>query len=247
MKYPEAATLRRRWTAETLAALQTQVVEQSRIVKGPHRFESDWADTDEGRTDLRGLAVGREGIQFRFLSLSQVDFQHAKGRLSFFECELVDCRFDAVSLSAQPHFDRGFERCSFRDASVRGLALGRHLVDCDFTGADARKLRSLPNTRFERCVFDSVDLSGAEFADTTFVDCSFVDAEFSATSSLTRCTLIGTTIVPGPARLTGVTIDGQVVSDQWTGETEASAAFDSYAKRYAAASDADDWPLEPDS
>lgn len=247
MKYPEAAALRRRWTAESLGDLQTQVLEQSRIVKGPHRFHTEWADSDEGRTDLRGITVGRDGLQFRFVSLAHVDFQYAKGRLSFFECELSDCRFDAVSLSVQPHFDRRFERCSFRDASIRGLALGRQVVDCDFTGADARKLRSLPNTRFDRCVFDGVDLSGAEFSDATFADCTFVDATFSAASSFTRCTFVGTTIDHGPARLTGLTVDGQAVADQWTGEAEAEAAFENYAKRYAAAGDVGDLPLEPES
>ncbi|WP_374700868.1 pentapeptide repeat-containing protein [Rhodococcus globerulus] len=45
--------------------------------------------------------------------------------------------------------------------------------DCDFTRAKAHKLRSVPNTVFDRCTFDDSDLAGAQFSDTSFVECTF--------------------------------------------------------------------------
>ncbi|UOQ57805.1 hypothetical protein MUN78_02920 [Leucobacter allii] len=97
-------------------------MDQARIVKGRHRFETDWTTTDEGLLDLRGVKSGRDGFQFRFITLSRADFRRARGRLKFFESELSDCLFDSVSLTGQPRFDRGFVRCSFRGASLKGLS-----------------------------------------------------------------------------------------------------------------------------
>ncbi|TDP91711.1 uncharacterized protein YjbI with pentapeptide repeats [Leucobacter luti] len=250
MTMPGAAELSRRWTPDRLAALHEQILEQARIVKGPHRFETEWATTDEGRLDLRGVKAGRDGMQFRYVTLSRVDFRHARGRLMFFESELSDCLFDSVSLSRQPRFDRSLVRCSFRAASMQGLAIGTRVTECDFTGADLRKLSSLPNTRFERCRFDNADLRGAEFSDTTFADCTFVDAALSASTSFTRCTFVNTPITFGLARVTGSRRDGEALPDQWDGEEQADAARDAYVQRYAraaAAGRADDLPLEPEA
>lgn len=249
MKDPSTASLRRRWTPARLAALREQILTQSRIVKGPHRLATDWPESDDGRLDLRGLPSGREGLQFRYLTLSHVDFRHARGRLVFFESELSNCLFDSVSLSGQPRFDRGFERCSYRDASLGGLAIGTRVDDCDFTGADLHKVKSLPNTRFERCRFDAADLGGAEFVDTTFVDCTFVGANFSASTSFTRCAFLNAPVVFGFARVTRSTRDGTALPDQWEGEEEWTATLETYAKRYfaaAAAGNADDLPLDPE-
>ena len=223
------------------------MLEQARVVKGSHRLETDWTTTDEGRLDLRGVKAGRDGLQFRFITLSQVDFRHARGRLMFFESELADCLFDFVSLTGQPRFDRGFERCSFRGASLKGLAIGTRITECDFTGSDLRKLSSLPNTRFDRCQFEAADLSGAAFSDTTFTDCTFVDATLSAGTSFTRCTFVNTSVAFGLARVTRSRRDGEPLPDQWDGEEQADAARDAYAQRYAraaAAGRADDLPLD---
>ncbi|WAA64841.1 pentapeptide repeat-containing protein [Microbacterium oxydans] len=250
MKAPGNAALSRRWTPDRLAALQEQILQQARIVKGPHRFDTEWPETDEGRLDLRGVKAGREGLQFRFLTLSRADFRHARGRLMFFESELSDCLFDSASLTGQPRFDRSFVRCSFRAASLKGLAIGPQVTDCDFTGADLRTLRSLPNTRFERCLFDGADLSGADFSDTTFTDCTFVDATFSASTTFTRCTFVNTSIAFGPARVTRSRREGEPLPDQWDGEERADAARAAYAQRYAraaAAGRADDLPLDPEA
>lgn len=230
--------------------LQEQMLEQARVVKGPHRFETDWATTDEGRLDLRGVKAGRDGLQFRYVTLSRVDFRHARGRLMFFESELTDCLFDSVSLTGPPRFDRRFERCSFWGASLQGLAIGTRITECDFTGADLRKLSSLPNTRFERCQFEAADLSGAEFSDTTFADCTFVDAALSASTSFTRCTFANTPITFGLARVARSRRDGEPMPDQWDGEEHVDAARDAYVQRYAraaAAGRADDLPLEPEA
>lgn len=224
MNAPGVAALSRRWTPDRLTALREQILEQARIVKGPHRFDTDWATTDDGLLDLRGVKAGRDGLQFRFLTLSRVDFRHARGRLLFFESELSDCLFDSASLTGQPRFDRSFVRCSFRDATLKGLAIGTRVTECDFTGADLRSLGSLPNTRFEGCQFDATDLSGAAFSDTTFTDCTFVDAAFSADTSFTRCTFVNTPVAFGFARVTRSRRDGDPLPDQWDGEDQADAA-----------------------
>lgn len=249
MRAPGTAELSRRWTPERLGALQEQILRQARIVKGPHRFDTDWPETNEGRVDLRGVKSGREGLQFRFITLSGADFGHARGRLMFFESELSDCLFDSASLSGQPRFDRSFVRCSFRAASLKGLSIGSQVTECDFTGADLRRSRSLPNTRFDRCTFDGTDLSGADFSDATFTDCTFVDARFSASTSFVRCTFLSTPVTFGLARVSRSRREGEPLPDQWDGEQDADAARDSFAQRYAraaAAGRADDLPLEPD-
>lgn len=250
MRAPGTAELSRRWTPDRLAALQEQILQQARIVKGPHRFDTDWTQTDEGRLDLRGVKAGREGLQFRFLTVSGADFRHARGRLMFFESELSDCLFDSASLTGQPRFDRRFVRCGFRAASLRGLAIGTQVTECDFTGADLRALRSLPNTRFERCLFDGADLSGADFSDATFEDCSFAGARLSASTSFTRCAFVNTSVAFGPARVTRSRREGEPLPDRWDGEEHADAARAAYAQRYAraaAAGRADDLPLDPEA
>lgn len=250
MNAPGAAALSRRWTPGRLTALREQILEQARIVKGPHRFDTDWATTDDGLLDLRGVKAGRDGLQFRFLTLSRVDFRHARGRLLFFESELSDCLFDSASLTGQPRFDRSFVRCSFRDASLKGLAIGTRVAECDFTGADLRSLGSLPNTRFEGCRFDATDLSGAAFSDTTFTDCTFVDAAFSADTSFTRCTFVNTSVPFGLARVSRSRRGGDPLPDQWDGAERAEAAREAYAHRYARAADAgraDDLPLDAEA
>lgn len=249
MKAPGDAELSRRWTPDRLAVLQEQILEQARILKGPHRFDTDWPATDEGLLDLRGVKAGREGLQFRFVTLSRVDFRRARGRLMFFESELSECLFDSVSLTGQPRFDRSFVRCSFRAASLKGLAIGTQITECDFSGANLRTVRSLPNARFERCIFDGADLSGADFSDATFTDCTFVDATFSAGTSFTRCTFLNTPVAFGLARVTRSHREGEPLPDQWDGEDHADAAREAYAQRYARAADAgraDDLPLDPE-
>jgi hypothetical protein len=250
VKAPGIAELSRRWTPDRLAVLQEQVLEQARIVKGPHRLDTDWPETDEGRLDLRGVKSGRDGLQFRFITLSRADFRRARGRLMFFESELSDCLFDSVALSGQPRFDRSFVRCSFRDASLKGLAIGTQITECDFTGANLHTLRSLPNTRFERCIFGGADLSGADFSDTTFTDCTFVDATFSAGTSFNRCAFTNTPVAFGLARVTRSRRSGEPLPDQWGGEEHADHAREVYAQRYAraaAAGRADDLPLDPEA
>lgn len=245
-----AAGLSRRWTPDRVAALREQILEQSRIVKGPHRFDTEWATTDDGLLDLRGVKAGRDGLQFRYLTLSRVDFRHARGRLLFFESELSDCLFDSVSLTGQPRFDRSFVRCSFRDASLKGLAIGTRVAECDFTGADLRSLRSLPNTRFEGCRLDAADLIGAAFSDTTFTDCTFADAAFSADTSFTRCAFVNTPVAFGLARVSRSRREGDPPPDQWDGAEQADAAREAYAHRYARAADAgraDDLPLDAEA
>ncbi|MFD1813508.1 pentapeptide repeat-containing protein [Rhodococcus gannanensis] len=242
-------TLRRRWSDSDVDDLRGQLLAQSRIVTPPHTVAARWPQTDDGLVDLRGLTVGDGGLDIRFVTLHNVDLSFARGAISAFESDLFDCRFDSVALTRQPRVNRRVERCTFRDATLSRLAVGPTVVDCDFTGATARRLRSVPNTRFERCVFDGADLSGAEFRDASFVDCMFRDARFSATTTFERCAFTRTDIEFGMSRVMRTTIDGVATADRWDGETDAEAALDRYVARYArgvTAGDSATMPLDPE-
>ncbi|MFE5877827.1 pentapeptide repeat-containing protein [Rhodococcus sp. NPDC056506] len=238
MKRTDISVLRRRWSDEDVEKLQAELLDQSRIVKPPHALTSPWTETADGLVDLRGLAAGSGGIDIRFLTLERIDLSFVKGALSVFESELFDCRFDFAMLTGQPRINRRFERCSFRGATLSRLALGPQIVDCDFTGAKALRLRSVPNTVFERCTFDGADLTGAQFSDTSFVDCTFGAARFSPSSSFLRCSFTRTVVEFSTARVSRTTSDGLEVPDQWAGEADATVALEQYAARYAQTIDA---------
>ena len=181
--------------------------------------------------------------------MERIDLSFARGSISVFESELFDCRFDFVALTGQPRFNRRFERCSFRGATLSRLALGPRVVDCDFTGAKARGLRSVPNTVFERCAFDDTDLTGAQFADTSFVECTFGGARFSAATSFVRCSFTRTAVEFSEAQVSRTTCDGTAIPDQWEGEADSAVALERYAGRYARAlgvGDTEGMALDPE-
>ena len=242
-------SLRRRWSDEGVDNLRAQLLDQSRIVKPPHTLVSPWAETDDGLIDVRGLTAGSAGLDIRYLTLERIDLSFARGAISVFESELFDCRFDFVALTGQPRFNRRFERCSFRGATLSRLALGPRVVDCDFTGAKARGLRSVPNTVFERCAFDDTDLTGAQFADTSFVECTFGGARFSAATSFVRCSFTRTAVEFSEAQVSRTTCDGNAIPDQWEGEADSAVALERYAGRYARAlgvGDTEGMALDPE-
>lgn len=229
----QVARWRRRWTPERLADLRAQVAAQARDVRGPHRLETDWSAAD-GFLDLRGLGAGREPVRLSFLTLSRVDLSHARGAVSLYRCVIEDGRFDHAALATGTRLGRRLERCSFRAARLRGVTLGTEVVGCDFTGADARRLICEPNTRFEDCTFEGVDLSDAALADATFVRCSFAGAVLGPGTSFSRCTFVDTDLDPGPARLTRCRRDGADLPDRWDGAADAEADLQRFAARYAA-------------
>ncbi|EME22020.1 pentapeptide repeat-containing protein [Rhodococcus triatomae] len=242
-------TLRRRWTDADVEDLRDQLIRQSRVVRPPHTLHTRWPDTDDGSVDLRGIDAGDRGLDIRYVTVQRLDLRFARGPVSVYESELFDCRFDSVVLTRQPTFTRRLERCTFQDATLTRLALGPAVVDCDFTGAKARRLRSVPNTVFERCTFDATDLSGAEFRDTSFVDCTMRDTRFSAATTFERCSFTRTDMEFGASRVTRTTSDGDATPDRWDGRSDAEAALDRYAVRYAravAAGNADTVPLDPE-
>jgi uncharacterized protein YjbI with pentapeptide repeats len=249
VKPAKIAALRRRWTGDDSDHLRQQLLDQARIVKGPHTLRSRWPETGDGLVDLRGIAPGTAGLAIRYLTLERLDMSFARGAISVFESELFDCRFDSVTLTGQPRFNRRFERCSFRDAKLSGLSLGPRLLDCDFTAAKATKLRSVPNTQLERCAFDDADLAGAVFSDTSFVDCSFDNTRLSASTVFRRCSFVRTDVDFSAAQVSRSTRDGSALPDRWEGEAQANTAMDRYLKRYAravASGTEDDMPLEPE-
>lgn len=140
-----------------------------------------------------------------------------------------------MTLTGQPHLGRLLERCSFRDAKLSRASIGPKVIDVDFTGIKAARLRSVPNSVFERCAFDGADLSGAQFDGAKFIDCTFEGAVFSASTTFTRCEFVRTPVAVSPTRVTRCVSDGAVLPDQWDGETEADAALERYANKYARA------------
>jgi len=235
VKKSEITALRRRWADEDVENLRAQLVVQSRIVRPPHTLTSRWAETDDGFVDLRGLVVGSDGLDIRFLALERVDLSYVRGALTAFEAEMFNCRFDFAALTSQQRLNRRFERCSFRGVTASRLTIGPKVVDCDFTGMKAHRLRSVPNTLFERCAFDDSDLAGAEFADTAFVDCTFQSARFSASTNFERCTFTRTDIEFSTARVSRSTSNGSTLRDQWDGKAQAAVALERHAVRYASA------------
>ena len=247
VKRSEISALRRRWSVEDVENLRAQLLDQSRITKPPQTLTSPWPATENELLDLCGLTVGRYGLDIRFVTLERIDLSFVRGALTAFEAELFDCRFDFAALTGQPRLNRRFERCSFRGATLSRVALGPKVVDCDFTGVKAHKLRSVPNTVFDRCTFDDSDLAGAQFSDTSFVDCTFGAVRFSASTSFARCSFTRTIIDFGMAQVSRTTSDGTAVPDQWKGEDEASVALERYAARYARAIVAEDEDGPPSS
>jgi hypothetical protein len=136
-----------------------------------------------------------------------------------------------------------FPRCSFRGSRLNRLTIGPGVIDCDFTNARASRLRSAPNTVFERCLFDGVDFSGATFSDTHFVECSFIVSRFSETTTFERCSFRTSEIVFGPARVMKVISDGDPIGDQWAGESDAQAAEESFLRRYVQVQSGEAHPL----
>ncbi|QIK73520.1 pentapeptide repeat-containing protein [Propioniciclava coleopterorum] len=192
--------------------------------------------------------AGREPVRLSFLTLSRVDLSHARGAVSLYRCVIEDGRFDHAALATGTRLGRRLERCSFRAARLRGVTLGTEVVGCDFTGADARRLICEPNTRFEDCTFEGVDLSDAALADATFVRCSFAGAVLGPGTSFSRCTFVDTDLDPGPARLTRCRRDGADLPDRWDGAADAEADLQRFAARYAArlAAGETDLPLGDD-
>lgn len=235
MRASEISALRRRWSDTELATLRQQLIEQSRVSKPPHALRSEWPDTPDGLTDLRGLNAGKEGVDIRYVTLQRLDLSFSQGAITAFEAEFFNCRFDSVTFTGQPRLNRRLEGCTFRNAKLARLTLGPRVIDCDFTGAKLARMRSAPNTLFERCSFDLADLAGAEFADASFVDCTMRDTQFTASTTFTRCSFENTGIDFGAAQVNRSHADGAPLADQWAGEAEASAALERYARAYARA------------
>ncbi|MCQ0023258.1 pentapeptide repeat-containing protein [Streptomyces somaliensis DSM 40738] len=247
MKGSEIARLRDRWADEDVADVQRQLLDQSRAVKGPHGLRPRWPDTDDGLVDLRGITTDGYGLRIRYLTLERIDLSFACGEVGSFQSELSDCRFDSVRLAGQSSFNRRLERCSFRDAKLHRLSLGLRVVDCDFTGVTAHRLRSEPDTVFERCAFAGADLRGAEFRHASFVDCTFDEARFSASTVFERCSFPRTGVEFAEARVSRSTGDGTPLPDRWAGRAEAETAFATYLNRYVRAvrsGDEDSMPME---
>src|SRR5690606_37352928 len=80
---------------------------------------------------------------------------------------LLDLHLDHFDYSysrftAKSGFARGrFEHCLFRNVRY-GSVLSATFVDCDFSGANFRKVQSTAGCRFESCTFNNSDLSGAD-------------------------------------------------------------------------------------
>ncbi|MBT1634199.1 MULTISPECIES: pentapeptide repeat-containing protein [Clavibacter] len=223
-------------------------VQGRRPVRDAHELVSPWPDAPASLTDLRGIEVGAEGLAIDHLTITRVVLSFSRGKTSCFQSEIHDSRFDAVELAGQPRFTRRFKRSSFRGADLTRVAVGPHVIDCDFTDARAPRLESAPDTASERCRFDGADLRGAVFRHATFIDCSFVGVKFSEATVFDRCSPQRTALDSGDARLTRVMRDGVSLPDQWPGEAEWNATEERYLDRYRRAflaGDAETMSLDP--
>jgi hypothetical protein len=249
MRRSEMTALRRRWTPSMIGHVRHQLAVQGhRPVRDAHGLVSPWPDAPASMTDRRGIEVGAEGLAIDHLTITRVVLSFSRGQTSCFQSEIHDSRFDAVELAGQPRFTRRFERSSFRGADLTRVAVGPHVIDCDFTDARAPRLESAPDTASERCRFDGADLRGAVFRHATFIDCSFVGAKFSEATVFDRCSPHRTALDSGDARLTRVMRDGVSLPDQWAGEAEWNATEDRYLDRYRRAflaGDAETMSLDP--
>ncbi len=153
----------------------------------------------DGRLDLRGLCSGRpkgarpkdtlvpgievkadlttvRGVTWRRLDLSNAMLQGIR----FYDCVIEECRFDRADCSDWRMWGTKIVDCTFRDADLRGSALGgvgagdrrNSFLRVDFGGADLRKTAHFVASMTD-CVFDDARLKGVDFQGTVLSGCRF--------------------------------------------------------------------------
>mgnify|MGYP003521125576 FL=1 len=239
--------LRRRWTAPELSAVAASLLSAVRDPRPPHSIESPWGRTVDGKVDLRGMRLDHT-LTLHFLTLIAIDVSHGHGELQVHEAEFTDSRFDGFRAKGGARLGRRFTDTPFREAVLDRARLSGVFERCDFTGARLRKADVAFNTRLEASLLHGADLSAARIRGTRFVECSFTDALFSALTEFDRCVFVGSVPDFGPARVTGCTVDGVRIPDQWEGAEQAVRTEEAFIARYSEAINEgrhEDLPLEP--
>jgi uncharacterized protein YjbI with pentapeptide repeats len=159
--------------------------------------------TREGRIDLSGLALADPRVLerwqttladiarieptgvFRNAKLQNIDLTGSKlPSVHFTDCEISNCCFDRCDMPGLRLCATTIRESSFREANLRGIALGaasvtgpfagrrNSFVGVDFSGADLRDTIYVA-AAFERCDFSNAKLANIKFGTSTFSDCKF--------------------------------------------------------------------------
>jgi uncharacterized protein YjbI with pentapeptide repeats len=157
----------------------------------------------EGRIDLSGLVLDNPRILekwqtsladvariepnavFRNAKLENLDLTGSKLRsVHVMDCEIRNCCFDRCDMSGLKLSATTIHESSFRQANLRGIALGAASVTgpvagrrnsfagVDFSGADLRDTIYVAAS-FEHCNFSYAKLVNIKFGTSTFSDCKF--------------------------------------------------------------------------
>ncbi len=159
--------------------------------------------TRAGRIDLSGLALAdprvRERWQTTLADIARIEptavFRNAKLQnldltgsklpsVHFTDCEISNCCFDRCDMPGLRLCATAIRESSFREANLRGIALGaasvtgpfagkrNSFVGVDLSGADLRDTVYVA-AAFERCDFSNAKLANITFGTSTFSDCRF--------------------------------------------------------------------------
>lgn len=192
MSRQKSKELQERWDEESAAfALSSLLKGEPTSPYAPH----------DGRVDLRGLVVEKSKRvpvndklsritqlrQFDHVGVDDVDLSFSiLNDVRVMGSRFENCLFDNAKLPGYRAWSAVFKRCSFKSASLRDTLLGAAeqeggkpgslYEDCDFSGADLRKV-STEQGRFVRCVFVGSRWHFTQTLSAVFEKCDFRDAE----------------------------------------------------------------------
>jgi uncharacterized protein YjbI with pentapeptide repeats len=153
-------SLNGRWSASVTDAVNGQLLRG--LPNG-----SPFGLTPDGYADLRGLEIK---VAVKQVNLRRVDFSGCckswAGQFGF--CTLHDCLFSGSVLPT--NFGSDFQRCKFTEAKLKGAVLRGRFEECDFSGADMRKVH-FTGSRFVACRFEGARFASGSFARSVFVSC----------------------------------------------------------------------------
>jgi uncharacterized protein YjbI with pentapeptide repeats len=137
------------------------------------------------QTTLAGVARIEPSAVFRNAKLQNLDLTGSElPSVHFTDCEVKNCCFDRCDMPGFRLNATTIRESSFRQANLRGIALGaasvtgpfagrrNSFVGVDFSGADLRDTIYVAAS-FEHCDFSYAKLTNIKFGTSTFSDCKF--------------------------------------------------------------------------
>ena len=149
---------------------------------GPARKPAHFpAENVAERWDARHLVGHTEFEEYRFVGcdLTGANLSH----LRFTDCLFEGCNLSAVQLVGTALQNVAFDECKLlglQFTACRDLLFGVHFDGCQLRYASFAG-RSLPGTRFVRCILDEADFADADLTAAVFEDCSLAGAVFQHT------------------------------------------------------------------